>query len=267
MKFYSVFVGINEYQDQRISPLRFAIHDAQQFYERAIEYWANDEQETWLLTDQEATKKRVTSLIGTELASQVQEDDMVLFYFSGHGSPETTGEIDNISRYLIMYDTDYKDIFTTAIDLERELDRLLKRLKSKWIVGFIDSCFSGRVGGRTFEGPKLMDIDMRGKGRDLLQKLEFGEGRILMTACDDNEIAFESSKLGHGVFTFQLLRLLTDRRFLRPTIGIGELYDQVTRMVKEFTSGEQHPILHGRARGVQVPLLLPNRHKHSTESS
>jgi uncharacterized caspase-like protein len=134
MKLFGVFVGINKYKDSRIRPLNFAARDAQHFYDVVNERIEKSERKTWLLTDEAATRTGFMRLVGTELAGQVSENDLVLLFFSGHGSPETSGHIDNTSRYLIMHDTDYNNIFSTGIDLERELTTLVKRIKSKWVM-------------------------------------------------------------------------------------------------------------------------------------
>jgi uncharacterized caspase-like protein len=210
MKLYGVFVGIDVYEDQRIRKLNFAVHDAKQFHRIVAERILDRECVTRLLTDHHATKTNILSIIGNQLAGEATADDFVLLYFSGHGSPETSSAVDTVSRYLIMYDTDYEDIFATGLDLERDIVRLLERLKSNLVVVFIDSCFSGRAGGRTFEGPNLVKagLDLRGPEGISLQKLKLGGGRVIITACKDNEVAREDRKLGHGIFTFHLLRVL-----------------------------------------------------------
>ena len=262
MKLFGTFVGINKYKDSRIRPLRFATRDAQQFYKVINERIKSSERRTWLLTDEAATKTEVMKLIGTKLASQVLEDDIVLLYLSTHGSPETSGNIDDTSRYLIMHDTDYNDIFSSGIDLERELTTLVKRIRSKWVLFIVDSCFSGKAGGRTFEGPVLSSLSLRGKDGISLQSFSLGQGRIMIAACDDDEVALESERLEHGVFTFQLLRVLTDPRIpnvksdFGHTIGVGMFYEEVAKRVAEFTGGKQRPILNGRLAGAQIPMLI-----------
>jgi len=68
---------------------------------------------------------------------------------------------------------------------------------------FLDCCYSGEAGGRTFQNPLH-------KGRNLLTA-EFledlaSEGRLVVTACDVNEVSLETPKIGHGLFTHYLSR-------------------------------------------------------------
>ena len=255
MKLFGVFVGVNDYRDNRISNLQFAAHDAEQFHRIVNHRISKDENKTWLLTNQQATRDSVVHTIGTELAYQVNNDDIVLLYFSCHGSPETTPQVDNLSRYLILHDTDYSRIFATGLDLERTVPNLLERISARLILVFIDSCFSGIAGGRTFEGPNLRGSGLIPRGELSLKELDLGEGRIILTACGDNEVALEDSKLEHGVFTFQLLRILTDRRSGNLSLGIGNLYEMVKEKVKIYTNNQQCPILNGRISDARIPLL------------
>ena len=71
---------------------------------------------------------------------------MVLMLFACHGSPETSGSIDDISRYLVLHDTAYDSVYATGLDLEREDSVLIERIRSRLVVVFIDACFSGRAG-------------------------------------------------------------------------------------------------------------------------
>jgi uncharacterized caspase-like protein len=258
MKLYGVFVGIDEYKDQDIKRLNFAAYDAEQFHRIVAERISDKECKTWLLTNCQATKAKVLDTIGNQLAEKAALDDFVLLYFSGHGSPETSHQVDAISRYLIMYDTLRENIYGTGLDLERDVVRLFERIKSNLILVFIDSCFSGMAGGRTFEGPNLVkaSLDFRGPKGSSLQELKLGEGRAMITACKDNEVAREDPKLNHGIFTFHLLRILTDTRSGVSALGIANLYEKLSHSVTEYTNGKQHPILNGRIAAGKIPLFV-----------
>src|SRR5262249_2916353 len=156
------------------------------------------------------------------------EDDIVVLFFAGHGSPETGGSLDTVSRYLVLHDTEYENIFATGLDMEHELPRLcFDRIRAKLVVLFVDACFSGRSGGRTFEGVHLLHSRLHKGIRGVinLSKLELGEGRVIITASDDDEVARESAHLRHGVFTYYLIQTLerADRR--DQSISITSLYD------------------------------------------
>lgn len=254
----TVCVGIDSYDDPNIASLKFACADAQSFYEGLRQTFSLHDIDAALLLNKDATLRNVRTAIGERLARISKPDDIVLLFFAGHGSPETSTELDDASRYLIMHDTQYDNIFASGLDLERDFMRLLERIRSRYIIAFIDACFSGRAGGRTFEGPRLEQLrrETRGAGVNL-RELELGEGRLIISACDDNQVARENPKLGHGVFTFCLLQALKQKSIDKSTIPLFELYDNVAEQVARMTDGRQHPIFNGRGRSPRLPLFKP----------
>lgn len=76
-----------------------------------------------------------------------------------------------------------------------------------------------------------------------------------MAACDDDEVAYEESSLGHGVFTYYLLRALTAQDTLGISVSISSLYDMVAQQVNTFTQGRQNPVLNGRITLGRLPFL------------
>jgi uncharacterized caspase-like protein len=213
-----------------------------------------------LLLDNEATRERFMVAVGEDLPRVVGPDDVVVLYFAGHGAPEIDSPPDRAARYLVTHDTSYGSVFATAIDMERDLTQLFKRLAPpRLVLLLIDACFSGLAGGRTFEGPMLgsMRGNTRGGGDPIsLADLDLGEGRLMIAACGDAELAREEAELGHGVFTHFLLRGPAaassdgDR-----TVGIHALYESVARDVRAYTRGRQTPVINGRAAYARIPLL------------
>ncbi len=117
-----VAVGIDQYKDSSIAPLRFARADAEAFgamFERGIH--PTERQVTYLL-DGDATHDAIRDVIGEQLVrTAVEHEDVVVMYFAGHGSPETDGSPDCASRYLITHDTQYEKVYATGIDMERAI--------------------------------------------------------------------------------------------------------------------------------------------------
>jgi uncharacterized caspase-like protein len=261
MKLYSVFVGIDRYEDQRIHTLTFACADAIKFNELIQASIAENDQHTFMLLNEDATRANILHKIGVQVASLATWDDLIFIHFSCHGSPEIGigKQISEASRYLIPFDTRYDNIFGTAIDMEDSLIKILERLRAKLIIVFIDACFSGIAGGRTFEGPNLHRIRSKFRSPISLQTLQLGEGRIVMTAADDDQSALEDQKFGHGIFSYALFEALTDSEFGEDTISITTLYDRVSRRVFELSDGNQSPILNGRSRLGKIPKLQKNK--------
>nr|BBH94453.1 hypothetical protein KTA_26520 [Thermogemmatispora argillosa] len=270
MKLHGVLVGINRYEDRRIGTLQYAARDAERFYAQLASSLAAEDLSLQLLTDERATRKAILMAVGELLPRQARPEDAVLLYFAGHGSPETGEAPDRVSRYLIAHDTEYDAIFATGLDLERDLIRLVQRIASRLVVVILDTCFSGRAGGRTFEGPALHNrrIGLRSLvlPKPRLCDLPLGEGRVILAACDDDEVAREDGRLGQGVFTYFLQQALSNTEKAscdepaEATISLSRLYERVAEGVVAFTRGQQHPVLNGRLSLARLPLLRTPEH-------
>lgn len=255
-RLWSLCVGIDSYNDQRISALQFAVADASAFHTAIVQTFDQPSKQSLLLKDDQATLREFRRTLGDGLAREVGVDDLVVIFFAGHGSPETWSDVDTASRYLVMHDTDYESIFATAVDLERDFVHLLERVRARQILILLDCCFSGAAGGRTFEGPELAQRRRQVRGLTAgLNQMDLGEGRVIISACDDWQVAREDTALSHGVFTFHLLKCLDQTPNEEPAISVLQLYDKVATEVARQTHGMQHPIINGRARLFRFPRL------------
>jgi len=254
---HAAVIGIDHFADRRINALSFAGADALSVRTLLEERIAPSELRLCTLLDDDATRENILSTIGDHIPGESQSDDIVMFYFAGHGSPETNSDLDNVSRYLITHDTVYDKIFATGIDVERDLPRCFARTRAKLVVMFIDACFSGRAGGRSFEGPNAKARRSLFRGPDVisLKKLELGRGRIFMSACGEDQVAQEDKRLAHGVFTHFLIDALTRSDRHSSTIGLASLYEQVSGAVRDFTNGRQIPVMNGISEYAHFPRL------------
>src|SRR3954469_14498431 len=154
-KIWSLSVGIDCYRDARIGRLRYSVDDAAAFHGALENTFGEGDLDAALLKDSDASLRAVRREIGERIASGAKKQDIVLLFFAGHGSPETSSGVDRVSRYFVLHDTEYDGIFSTGLSMERDFVHLLGRLQASTVVVFLDSCFSGAAGGRTFEGPVL----------------------------------------------------------------------------------------------------------------
>jgi uncharacterized caspase-like protein len=255
---HAVVVGIDQYRDPDISNLSYACADAEAFGRLLNDGIHPSERSVRVILDAHATKRELMIAIGEDLARAASAEDIIVLFFAGHGSPETSSSPDEVSRYLIAHDSEFDNIYATGIDMQRELPRWFERIcKPRLIVLFIDACFSGRAGGRTFEGPHLRRrrARLRTRGPISLANLELGEGRLMMAACDDDQVAREFPALGHGVFTYHLLQALKRKDGSKETIGLNTLYDDIAQNVRAHTHSRQIPVLNGRSVYARFPYL------------
>lgn len=163
-------------------------------------------------------------------------DDLVLFYFSGHGVLDENGDL-----YLATTDTDTDLVSATAVPvtfLRQQMDRSNSRRQ----IVLLDCCNSGAFarGAKAQLG--------RSVGTSSALKPE-GYGRIVITASDALEYAWDGEALeqdgapSHSVFTDAVVQGL--RSGEADANGDGEvtadeLYDHVYRRVLE-RGGRQKP--------------------------
>jgi uncharacterized caspase-like protein len=137
-----------------------------------------------------------------------------------------------------------------------ELQTIFARLEAERVVVFLDACYSGAAGGRTFASKKMR----AGSVDDLfLERLTRSKGRAIVTAARPAEVSLESSDLGHGIFTYYLIRGLegaadTNRDGI---VSLQELYEYVEQQVtakSRSLGGNQHPVMKGELEG-PLPLV------------
>jgi uncharacterized caspase-like protein len=253
---HAIVIGIDRYADPRIQDLACARNDAHTFGTLLGERIAPAERRVTMLLDEQATRAGIMQAIGEDLVRASGPDDIAILYFAGHGSPERAAPRDQDWPYLIAHDTQYDRIYSTGIDMVHDVSRWLERLPVRLAVMFLDACFSGAAGGRTFGGPLHLANSERFRGEPVsLADLDLGEGNIILAAARDKEVARELRSLGHGVFTHHLLQTLRRTRTMSRTIGILSLYEIVARAVLDTTHHQQRPVLTGRCVLGALPLL------------
>lgn len=246
---HAILVGIDVYQDPLIPPLSHARADAEALAKLLERRISVNERSVRLFVDRDATDRNIEVAINEDLHRAVEPGDVVLLYFACHGSPERRSPKDKRSRHLIMHNTEYGRIYSTGFDMERDVPQWLDRLQdAKLIVLLLDACFSGAAGGRTLMGPTLnanpkLEGSL-GEPRPVsIKDLDLGRGRVILCACDDDQMAREDQALGHGVFTYHLLEGLRRDRGAAPTVDLVELYEEVARGVSSATNDKQQPVI------------------------
>jgi eukaryotic-like serine/threonine-protein kinase len=181
----ALVVGINIYQDPDDN-LDFCRADAEDVASllSSPEYGFDD---VSLIVDNEATRYRILEVLGTigELSP-----DFFLFYFSGHGV------VTDFGPYLVTTDS---RPFDEGISLDA-YDGIVRRFSSnvRHCLTILDCCHSGAANpGSNVRLVTARDIDSH------LNTIT--ESRTLLAACRPEQVSFEYSSLGHGIFTHWLL--------------------------------------------------------------
>jgi hypothetical protein len=247
---WAVIIGISQYKDTRIAPLRYASTDARSLYEWIVSPQGGRYALSMvkLLTDADATGANIKKAL-FEWLTQAIEEDTVTIYFAGHGSPQSPDHPENL--FLLPYDTQYDSVPTTGFPMW-DIETALKRfIKAKKVIVITDACHAGGVG-------QAFDVARR-SGRGLtvvpvsssLQNLSrISEGVCIISASDDNQLSQESAQWGggHGVFTFHLLEGLKGKADYNKdgTVTLGELIPFLSEQVRRETRNAQTPTVAGR---------------------
>jgi N-acetyl-anhydromuramyl-L-alanine amidase AmpD len=268
-KLYGLIVGINAYKreivlEQRVvfPPLRGCLEDAKKIQAYLLQDSSFDPH-IQLLTDRQATKSEVVRVFKDHLG-QAKEGDVVVFYFSGHGTQQwadmevwksdTDRKLECIACY---YDEHTKDDFLLA---DKELRFLIHQLslQKPHIVTIFDCCHSadntrnGTLATTAFTDTVEKRIPFVFRKRDWSkfifsnaitqeEALREGESKLFpeglhvqLSACESDESAVEVA--GEGVFTKTLLQVLK-------TTGGDITYQALRNRVRQYLRNvyEQKP--------------------------
>jgi hypothetical protein len=199
---YAVIYGVADYPGTE-NDLSYTDDDAEDVYAALINDGGFQAANVRLRLDSDATSANMQSDIASWLASTVGPNDLVVFFFSGHGSRGGGTE------YLVTYDGLVADV---------TLDTWLDTLASQQVVAMIDACHSGGFIALLATGSLPEDTRCkclpprdgvpRDVARDAFIKDVNQPGRVVLTASAADEYSWESSSFGHGVFTYYLLEAL-----------------------------------------------------------
>jgi hypothetical protein len=247
---WAVIIGVSMYADNRIQSLRYATADAKYFYHWLVsskggKYAPNNIK---LLLDKKATGRNIKDALFNWLRQAIEED-IVIIYFAGHGSPDSPDTPENL--YLLPYDTQYDNIAATGFPMW-DVETALKRfIKAKRVIVIADACHSGGVG----QGFDVARRSTRGIGVNpistRLEKLsKIGKGVAVISASGDKQTSQEGSQWGggHGVFTYYLMEALKGKADYNQDskVSLGELIPFLSEQVRRATRSAQSPTVSGR---------------------
>jgi len=258
---WAVVIGVGRYQSTDIPSLRYTVSDAESLYQLLIGAGGFKKEHVLLLTDKSdrpPTLRNIKWALGTFLARSAKKDDTVLIFFAGHGAPEVDQrgvERDGLAKYLIPTDADPDDLYSTALPMD-EMQTIFGRVEAERMVVFLDACYSGAAGGRTFSSKRTRATNVDDQ---FLERLTRSKGRAIITASRPSEVSIELPELGHGIFTYYLVEGLKGAADLNKDgiITVQELYEYVEQKVSaksRSVGGNQHPVMKGEMEGA-LPLV------------
>lgn len=258
-KLWLLLVGVNQYEDEQLPSLRYSALDCQGLtealttstqhpYKEVAKY--NDFADLPLLGAVRTSLKHITE--------QAQSEDTILFYFSGHGILDSTTQ----QCFLCLRDTHKDDLVNTSLALQ-ELLQMLGESAARQQLIWLDACHSG---GMTLRGAL-------NPTKQLVQVLQTAaatsKGFYALLSCDINQQSWEFPELGHGVFTYYLMRgLCGEAANSQGVITADDLYRYVYHQTLQYIdkTNQQLRLINQQRRSKgdsqlqrEYPLQTPKR--------
>jgi hypothetical protein len=286
---YALLVGIDTYHPDshpQVSSLKGCVNDieAVEAYLRRIVLegeWnlVEPSDVSWMLRNEHATRQAVINGFEKHLCN-ADTDDVVLFYYAGHGAQEATpqefwdSEIDHLHETLVCYDSRTKDGWDLA---DKELAYLISKVaqKNPHTLIILDCCHSG-TGTRDIE-VSVRRTEVSQKQRTLhsfifaqdqvvldevltTKKLATGK-HIAIAACRSHETAKEYTDkdgIPRGAFSYFLTHTLEQTN---SNIAYRDLLRSVNALVTAKVR-EQSPQIEALSDALNQPFLggvIPQR--------
>ncbi|TWI84996.1 tetratricopeptide repeat protein [Lacibacter cauensis] len=197
-RIFAVVAGVSEYASKGITTLRYANKDAEAFanYLRTKKGGQIQEENLRLLLNEKATTAAIYEALNW-LTEEVKENDLVYFYFAGHGDRESN-TIFKLG-FLLTYNTPRTNYINNAVRIE-DVNRFATTLsvdnKAKVII-ITDACHSGSLTGTSFR-ENFLKAEQQRTARN---------NEIRITSCGPEELAMEDEAWGggRGVFSYYLV--------------------------------------------------------------
>ncbi|OLS37742.1 sacsin N-terminal ATP-binding-like domain-containing protein [Bacillus sp. MRMR6] len=198
-KTIAIIIAIENYaprQENQISNVKYAIKDALKFKEMLIKSMNVDENDIYMIRNEEALKSTLEYEFRT-LFYSLTEQDRLVFYYVGHGFHN------GITNYLSTYDMHQYNIADTAVSLRKILLDPLRESKCKNALIFIDAC------AQSFrdENERSQITDFNDEELKLLTN-EFPYYATFLS-CQPGQSSYSSDILNNGIWTYHLVKAIS----------------------------------------------------------
>lgn len=200
-------IGINQFQDAKVRGLSYCEKDAAAvaaLFQDPL-HAGYDSIEVVTLLGAQATRQAVDQAMQA-IARNAQSQDTVVLFFASHGIQQGG------TSYWVLHDTRVdmnaydNDTVRIVPDTALSQDRIqanLNAIKARRLVTLVDCCFSA---GTVVSYPRGKSFAVEAT-RNPFEGFK-GEGRVVITASEGDQLSVESQEFKHGVFTWYLLDAL-----------------------------------------------------------
>ena len=225
-KVYAVIVGVAKYN--HINSLNYTDDDAYKLYAylKSPEGGALPDNQIEILIDEVATRANILQKMRNTF-SKAGPNDLVLFYFSGHGEEGSFLPSDFNGYSNKLTHSSIRDIFDQS------------RAKHKLCIA--DACHAGSLD----KGVKNAWAGVYDNYYNALRNSRGGLALFMSSKAE--ETSLEIGGLRQSIFTYYMLEGLKGKADVNrnKVITIQELFNYVKTNVKAYTGNRQSPVIHG----------------------
>ncbi len=220
---YLYVVGINKYSNPKFN-LNYGRPDAEAVQKALgdnLKLGAFEKVHVSGIYDLEATKENITAQF-LKFANQARPRDVFIFYYAGHGRT-LKDENGNPMFYLVSSNVGALDQDKTVKKgglSGLELINYSKKIRAGKQMFLFDACESGSV-AKAFA------------------RIQKDTGGHILYAAASNQLATEFESLGHGIFTYTLLKTLEDNKKLNVSLLSGGMDFLLEDLRPEFNLTDQ----------------------------
>jgi hypothetical protein len=265
----ALLIGINDYTASSVARshsapapgrdwpnLGGAVNDVNTMRDMLVALYGFDRNDIIALTDQAATRDAILGTI-QRLVNAATKDDVILFYYAGHGSQVQnlrSDERDKLDESLVPADSR-----AGAADIrDKELRILFNRILDRGarLTVILDNCHSssGARGLATGRRPRGVKPDLRDVADGMTVPRPESRGALVLAAAQDTDVAWEIRDRDgkfHGVFSWAWMRAMRDSAAGEPAM---ETFLRAQARMRVETPYQQ-PTIAGTANTRTAPFL------------
>ena len=248
---YLIVVGINKYKNPKMS-LNYALADATAFKDEAERDAKTmiTSVKTYFVTDDMADKNGIIAAL-TEVQKNAKPQDVFVFYYAGHGVISDK----NKEFYLVPNDvTDLKNV-DEALEQHGIPSKMLQQyainIAAQKQVFILDACQSAGAFATLLANDANQQKSFAVVARST--------GTHWIAASGSQQFANEFSQLGHGAFTYVLLKAMKGEAASNKMVTINGLKNylqvQVPDLMKKYNGTPQYPSSYGLGDDFPVEVV------------
>ncbi|MBX9688458.1 MAG: tetratricopeptide repeat protein [Candidatus Obscuribacterales bacterium] len=242
---WALVVGISNFADPSIN-LKYAAKDAIDFSNYLLKDANFAADHVKVLTDKDAGRDNIVKQLGDAwLGRRAAPDDLVVIYFSSHGSV-SKNEAGGVN-FLVAYDTKPDALLSTGIPMQWLSQMIKEQVHSNRVVLLMDVCHSGSSTG---EKGLVRDNNFN------VAQIPIGEGQAIVCSSAPEQVSWESKNYANSVFTHRLIEGLKQNNSQADlNQAFTYLRDQVEAEVLRDRGSLQTPILFSKSWKGEAPVL------------